>query len=180
MRRSRLGSSDTHTRRWRVGAVAGVAVLIVGIGLGVASADEEPATVSCPQVTVGVAVPAQQQAEVQRNLELLNTQITEANKRLRDTVGQGGPNFAQNAILGPLRDKRFATINRIETAIGRNAPKPDLNAEGLSTCTLNGTKAAGPAQPTTVPTTTVPTTTVPTTTVPTTTDPPAAGPDRHR
>jgi len=56
---------------------------------------------------------------------------------LKTTVGQGGKNFIQNAILGPLADKRFATINRIETAIGRNAAKPNLNAEGLSKCGLN-------------------------------------------
>ena len=110
---------------------------MVGVGLGVASAAESVPTVSCPQLTNLPAVPAQAQAEVQRNLELLNTQIGEANNRLRTSVGQGGPNFVRNAILGPLADKRFATINRIETAIGRNAAKPDLNAEGLQTCTLN-------------------------------------------
>jgi endoglucanase len=60
---------------------------------------------------------------------------------LRTTVGQGGARFIDNAILGPLKDKRFATINRIETAIGRNAPKPNLNAEGLSACKLNKTSA---------------------------------------
>ena len=74
---------------------------------------------------------------MQRNLELLNTQIAEANKRLVTSVGQGGPNFIQNAILGPLKDKRVATINRIATAIGRNAAKPDLNVQAVATCTLN-------------------------------------------
>ncbi|MEU4239620.1 glycoside hydrolase family 5 protein [Actinoplanes sp. NPDC026619] len=140
MYRSRSGSGSTFgrlkMRRWQIGAVAGVAVVVVGVGLGVASADAAVPTVNCPPVAVN-AVPAQQQADVQRNLELLNTQINEANQRLRTTVGQGGANFIQNAILGPLKDKRFATINRIETAIGRNAAKPDLNAEGLSACTLN-------------------------------------------
>ena len=135
--RSRFTRSGKNARRWQIGAVAGVAVVIAGIGLGVASADEAVPTVNCPAVAVGAAVPAQAQAEVQRNLQLLNTQINEANNRLRTTVGQGGPNFIQNAILGPLADKRFATINRIETAIGRNAAKPNLNAEGLKTCTLN-------------------------------------------
>jgi endoglucanase len=145
---SKFGRSRTQERRWRIGAIVGVAVLVVGIGLGVASADEAVPTVNCPQVTVGVAVPAQQQADVQRNLQLLNTQISEADNRLRTTVGEGGANFIQNAILGPLKDKRFATINRIETAIGRNAPKPDLNAEGLSACTLNNaTEAAATAAP---------------------------------
>ncbi|GAA2619582.1 hypothetical protein Adu01nite_51300 [Paractinoplanes durhamensis] len=138
-------------RRWQIGAVAGVAVVVVGVGLGVASADEAVPTVNCPQVAIKVAVPAQQQADVQRNLELLNTQITEANNRLKSTVGQGGKDFIQNAILGPLKDKRIATINRIETAIGRNAAKPDLNAEGLAPCTLNQGGGASAAQPTAVP-----------------------------
>ena len=138
-------------RRWQVGAVVGVVVVVVGTGLGFASAAQTVPTVNCPQVTIGVAVPPQQQADVQRNLQLLNTQIAEANNRLRTTVGQGGPNFIQNAILGPLRDKRLATINRIETAIGRNAAKPDLNAEGLSTCTLNQGGAASRQQNTDIP-----------------------------
>ncbi|MBM2620968.1 hypothetical protein JIG36_36260 [Actinoplanes sp. LDG1-06] len=144
-------SSSKNTRRWQIGAVAGVAVAMVGVGLGVASAAESVPTVNCPTLTNLPAVPAQAQAEVQRNLELLNTQISEANNRLRTSVGQGGANFIQNAILGPLADKRFATINRIETAIGRNAAKPNLNAEGLKTCTLNEDGGNSAQQPTDVP-----------------------------
>jgi len=143
MDRSNFSLGRLKVRRWQAYAVAGVAVVVVGAGLGIASASETVPTVNCPQVAVNVAVPAQQRADVQNNLKLLNTQIDEANQRLRTTVGQGGPNFINNAILGPLKDKRFATINRIETAIGRNAPKPNLNAEGLSACKLN--KAAAPA-----------------------------------
>ncbi|WP_103337833.1 hypothetical protein [Amycolatopsis sp. CA-126428] len=90
--------------------------------------------ISCPDVASKLpAIPAQAQAEVQRNLELLNTQIAEANNRLQTTVGQGGPNFVQNAILGPLEDKRVATINRIATAIGRNAAKPQ-GLDALAPC----------------------------------------------
>ena len=90
--------------------------------------------ISCPDVARRPpARPAQAQAEVQRNLELLNTQIAEANNRLKTTVGQGGPNFVQNAILGPLEDKRVATINRIATAIGRNAAKPQ-GLDALAPC----------------------------------------------
>ena len=162
----------TRMRNWPRLAVAGIAVAAVGVGLGVASAGESkptaarPAsvpTVNCPAVRIGVAVPAQQQADVRRNLELLNTQIAEADNRLRTTVGQGGPDFIRNAILGPLKDKRFATISRIEIAIGRNAPKPDLNAARLSACTLNAalpaktapaaTKPAKTAEPVVRPTT---------------------------
>ncbi|SDS13025.1 hypothetical protein [Actinoplanes derwentensis] len=139
MKRYRSNAGGSNTRRWRVAGVAGVAVALVGAGLGVAAAaDNAIPTVNCPTVADKLgAVPAQAQAEIARNLELLNTQITEANNRIRTTQGQGGAAFIQNAILGPLKDKRFATINRMETAIGRTIAKPDLNAEGLSTCSLN-------------------------------------------
>ncbi|MET7912225.1 hypothetical protein ABZU45_30555 [Streptomyces avermitilis] len=94
-------------------------------------------TISCPDVASQLpAIPASAQAEVDRNLALLDTQIAEANKRLVDTVGQGGANFVQNAILGPLADKRIATVNRIATAIGRTAEKPQ-GLDSLAACTLN-------------------------------------------
>ncbi|WP_326761349.1 hypothetical protein [Streptomyces phaeochromogenes] len=102
-----------------------------------------PGTVSCPAVAPSLpAIPASAKAEVDRNLALLDTQIAEANKRLVDTVGQGGANFAQNAIIGPLKDKRVATINRIATAIGRTAAKP-TGLDSLAACTLNAGGAAG-------------------------------------
>ncbi|MFI1993491.1 hypothetical protein [Actinoplanes sp. NPDC020271] len=149
MYRSKINKS----RRWQIVAVVGVAVTLAGIGLGVASAAEQKAipTVNCPDVKINVSVPAQAQNEVNQNLALLKTQIDEANKRIVSTQGQGGANFIQNAILGPLKDKRFSTINRIETAIGRNAPKPNLNAAGLSACTLNqnGNGGGATAAPTT-------------------------------
>ncbi|TPQ22342.1 hypothetical protein [Streptomyces sporangiiformans] len=101
-----------------------------------------PGTVNCPAVDGSLpAIPASAQAEVDSNLAQLDTQIAEANKRLVDTVGQGGPNFVQNAILGPLEDKRVAALNRIETAIGRAAEKPE-GLEALAACTLNAGGAA--------------------------------------
>ncbi|MCX5556276.1 hypothetical protein [Streptomyces sp. NBC_00038] len=109
-----------------------------------------PGTVNCPAVAPSLpAIPASAKAEVDRNLTLLNTQIAEANKRLVDTVGQGGANFVQNAILGPLKDKRVATINRIATAIGRTAAKP-VGLDSLAPCALNaagGGAAATPSAP---------------------------------
>ncbi|MEV0172340.1 hypothetical protein AB0I00_14645 [Streptomyces sp. NPDC050803] len=112
-----------------------------------------PGTISCPDVRSKLpAVPASARAEVDRNLTLLNTQIQEANQRLVNTVGQGGPNFVQNAILGPLASKRTATIDRIAISIGRTAAKPQgLNS--LATCTLNatGTNAGGGAKATPTP-----------------------------
>ncbi|MEV8555852.1 hypothetical protein AB0478_05165 [Streptomyces sp. NPDC051917] len=104
-----------------------------------------PGTISCPDVATKLpAVPASAQAEVDRNLALLQTQIQEADKRLQTTVGQGGPNFVNNAILGPLKDKRTSTIDRIAIAIGRTTTKP-TGLDSLAACTLNasGTSAAG-------------------------------------
>ncbi|MFD8738823.1 hypothetical protein ACFV06_28495, partial [Streptomyces sp. NPDC059618] len=93
-------------------------------------------TITCPDVASRLpAVPASAKAEVDRNLALLNTQIAEANKRLVDTAGQGGPNFVQNAILGPLKDKRVSTIDRIAISIGRTAAKP-TGLDTLAACTL--------------------------------------------
>ncbi|MEU9152015.1 hypothetical protein AB0D59_16050 [Streptomyces sp. NPDC048417] len=122
-----------------------------------------PSTITCPDVASQLpAIPASAQAEVDRNLTLLQTQIQEANKRLVDTVGQGGPNFVNNAILGPLKDKRVATVNRIATAIGRTAAKPTgldalapctLNASGTGTDTGSGT-ATGTASASATPSTT--------------------------
>ncbi|GAA1636400.1 glycoside hydrolase family 5 protein [Actinoplanes couchii] len=186
MDRARSPRSRAGARRWQIGAVAGAAVVLVGAGLGVASAGEAgktgsaAPTVACPQVSLGVAVPAPQRAEIERNLELLNTQIAEANKRIIDTAGQGGDQFIQNAILGPLQSRRFATIERMETAIARNAARPDLGAEKLSVCTL-AEDGGGAAQPTAsfstapsdAPPTTAPPTTAPPTTAPTATTPPA-------
>ncbi|MFJ3671776.1 hypothetical protein ACIPSE_35500 [Streptomyces sp. NPDC090106] len=102
-----------------------------------------PGTITCPDVASQLpAIPATAQAEVDRNLTLLQTQIDEANQRLIDTVGQGGANFVQNAILGPLEDKRIAVVNRIATAIGRTADRPQ-GLEALAPCTLNADGAAG-------------------------------------
>jgi hypothetical protein len=141
-------------RRWQIAGVAAVAVTIVGVGLGVASASESTAsTIACPGVAEALpAVPAQSQAEVERNLALLNTQIDEANKRLASSAGQGGANFVQNAILGPLKDKRVSTIDRIVISIGRHADKPSLDENTLATCTVKTGGAAPASDATTVPT----------------------------
>ncbi|MEV4314749.1 DUF1996 domain-containing protein [Actinocrispum sp. NPDC049592] len=94
-------------------------------------------TINCPTVRDKLpGIPAQAVDEVDRNLTLLDKQIAEANQRLVATQGQGGANFVDNAILGPLKDKRIATIDRITIAIGRNAPRP-TGLDRLAPCTLN-------------------------------------------
>ncbi len=90
----------------------------------------------CPDVASRLpAIPAQAKAEVDRNLALLGTQIAEAERRLATSQGEGGPNFVQNAIVGPLRDKRTATIDRITIAIGRSAAEPQ-GLGALAPCSL--------------------------------------------
>src|SRR5947208_3125202 len=112
-----------------------VAVALVGAGLhfsagsaeesntvGLSASLTSAVTVNCPDVSGKLPdIPAGAQAEVTRNLTLLDTQIAEADARLAKIAvkPEGGPAFIQNAILGPLKDKRVATINRIETAIDR-------------------------------------------------------------
>ncbi|HZF89232.1 hypothetical protein [Streptomyces sp.] len=104
-------------------------------------------TIACPDVASRLpAVPASARAEVDRNLALLRTQIAEANKRLAETVGQGGPNFVQNAILGPLASKRTAAIDRIAISIGRTTAKPQ-GLGSLAACTLRAGGGAGTAAP---------------------------------
>ena len=99
--------------------------------------------ITCPDVASKLpAVPASAKAEVDRNLQLLNTQLQEANNRLATSQGQGGPNFVQNAILGPLKDKRVATIDRMAIAIGRTAAKPQ-GLDALAPCTLGQQTGTG-------------------------------------
>ncbi|MFC0436233.1 hypothetical protein [Kutzneria buriramensis] len=131
-------------RKFRVAAVAVGAVVAVGGVVvaatshgGTANAAAAVPTVVCPSVQDKLpAIPAASQAEVTRNLNLLNTQIAEADKRLVTTQGQGGPNFINNAILGPLKDKRVSTIDRIAISIGRHAAKP-TGLDSLAPCTLS-------------------------------------------
>ncbi|MDG4828359.1 hypothetical protein O7627_03445 [Solwaraspora sp. WMMD1047] len=161
MRRRRMygGEPAGGSGRWKVVGIVAAAAVIVGGGLGVAAATTSESgssasagTVSCPTVADKLpAAPAAAQAEVTRNLAQLNTQIAEANNRIANSVGQGGPNFVQNAILGPLADKRAATIDRIRIAFNRQGVVVS-GLDGLDTCSLaSGGGAAAPAEPTDVP-----------------------------
>jgi len=139
-----MSRSREISRRAKVAITVGVALALFGTGIGVAAASGESAasTVDCPTVGDKLSgVPESAQAEVSRNLALLNTQIEEANRRLATSQGEGGANFVQNAILGPLKDKRVATIERIAISIGRKGTRPQ-GLESLATCTL-GTGGGG-------------------------------------
>ncbi|EEP72258.1 secreted protein [Micromonospora sp. ATCC 39149] len=117
---------------------------------GVKAAQVANPRIQCPTVRDKLpGVPDQALAEVNRNLDDLDRQISEANERLVTTRGQGGPTFVDNAILGPLRAKRVAVLDRIAIAIGRQAPRPQ-GLETLATCTVDqapGTPAAPSSAP---------------------------------
>ncbi|MEU7476897.1 hypothetical protein AB0A63_13005 [Lentzea sp. NPDC042327] len=147
--------SRAHARpeRGKRRLIAGIAVagtltaVTAAVAFAATGSGDGSQSIACPQPVVP-AVPAQAQAEVQRELVNLDTQIAEANERLRTSAGQGGPNFVQNAILGPLASKRVAALNRIETAIGRVADKPE-GLERFASCGLGQAPAVGPAPVTT-------------------------------
>ncbi|MGW5744060.1 DUF1996 domain-containing protein [Amycolatopsis sp. NPDC003861] len=97
--------------------------------------DKASAQVDCPDVASKLPdVPDQAMDEVNRNLDLLDKQIDEANKRIANGDLKT-PQDIQNAVVGPLKDKRAATIDRIAIAIGRRAAKP-TNLGGLAQCVL--------------------------------------------
>ncbi|MEU5785233.1 DUF1996 domain-containing protein [Micromonospora lupini] len=111
--------------------------------------------IQCPAVRDRLpGVPDQALAEVNRALDDLDRQVSEANERLVTSRGQGGPAFVDNAILGPLRAKRAAVLDRITIAIGRQAPRPQ-GLETLAACTLDKAPAAPAtsAAPSSAPTT---------------------------
>jgi hypothetical protein len=92
--------------------------------------------VQCPTVRDKLpGVPRQALSEVNRDLGELDRQISEANERLVTTHGQGGRNFVDNAVLGPLEANRAAVLDRIATAIGGAAARPQ-GLDSLAGCTL--------------------------------------------
>ncbi|MBI0316134.1 hypothetical protein JBF12_24760, partial [Streptomyces javensis] len=136
-----------HRRRILLsGAIGGITCAAVVVGAAMAGQDgsgdagastKAASAISCPAVTGSLPeIPAEARAEVDRNLALLDTQLAEANKRLSTSQGEGGPNFVQNAILGPLADKRKSTLDRIAISIGRHAEKP-AGLDALAECTLS-------------------------------------------
>lgn len=95
-----------------------------------------PPTIVCPDPNGAVGpVPTPARAEVTAELADLDTQIADANRRLRAQENPGDPNFVRNAILGPLTSRRVAALDRIAIAIGRYGPKP-IGLERFAPCTV--------------------------------------------
>ncbi|MFE6130497.1 hypothetical protein ACFQ6Q_19920, partial [Streptomyces sp. NPDC056437] len=95
-------------------------------------------TIECPEVANALpGVPVEARTEVDRELALMDSQITEAYAKFADQKEQiqRDPQLAENAILNPLKDKRQASIDRIATAIGRGGEKPQ-GMDELAPCSL--------------------------------------------
>ncbi|MER6524505.1 DUF1996 domain-containing protein [Streptomyces sp. NPDC001508] len=113
------------------------------------AAAAQVATISCPDVGQKLTnVPNAARSGVATELAKLDKQITEAYARLASTrqAQQNDANFVQNAIVGPLKEKRAATIDRIRIGIQRVGGSFDTSLAQLSACTTqsaNQTNAGG-------------------------------------
>jgi Domain of unknown function (DUF1996) len=107
------------------------------------AATAQVATISCPDVQQKLTnVPNAARYGVARELANLDRQITEAYNRLASTrdAQAKDPSFVQNAIVGPLKDKRSSTIDRIRIDIQRVGGSFDNALGQLAACT---TQTAG-------------------------------------
>ncbi|GAA2312806.1 hypothetical protein GCM10010431_36390 [Streptomyces kunmingensis] len=106
------------------------------------------ATIDCPDVGTSLPdVPDGARGRVDGELATLDSQITEAYQRLASnrTAAAQDPNFVQNSILGPLKDKRGAVLDRIGQDIRRSGGRPPQGLDGMAPCT--GRPSEQPQQP---------------------------------
>ncbi|MGA5276639.1 DUF1996 domain-containing protein [Streptomyces cellulosae] len=97
------------------------------------------ATIDCPDVATQLTeVPDQARAEVDRELANLDAQIAEAYKRLGESADaiRQDPGFAENAIAGPLKDKRAAVLARIGAAIETAGAERPQGLDDLAGCAV--------------------------------------------
>ncbi|MGA5340063.1 DUF1996 domain-containing protein [Streptomyces griseoincarnatus] len=97
------------------------------------------ATIDCPDVATELTeVPDQARAEVDKELANLDAQIAEAYKRLGesgDAIRQD-PGFAENAVAGPLKDKRAAVLARIGAAVEKAGAERPQGLDDLAACAV--------------------------------------------
>ncbi|MFE6533102.1 DUF1996 domain-containing protein [Streptomyces rochei] len=101
------------------------------------SAAAQVATIDCPDVGQQLSgVPDRARGEVDGELATMDSQITEAYQRLATTrrAQAGDPRFVQNTILGPLKDRRKAIIDRIQLEINRAGGQADEDLDRLAGC----------------------------------------------
>ncbi|MFD5226988.1 DUF1996 domain-containing protein [Streptomyces qaidamensis] len=101
------------------------------------SAGAQIATIQCPDVGQKLTdVPDGARQGVDKELANLDKQISEAYTRLASTrqAQAGDAGFVDNAILGPLKSKRVAVIDRIGINIRRVGGQAPGNLEQLAAC----------------------------------------------
>jgi hypothetical protein len=101
------------------------------------AAGAQIATIQCPDVGQKLTdVPDGARQGVDKELANLDKQISEAYTRLASTrqAQAGDPGFVNNAILGPLKSKRVAVIDRIGINIRRVGGQAPGNLEQLAEC----------------------------------------------
>ncbi|MGA5124999.1 DUF1996 domain-containing protein [Streptomyces pseudogriseolus] len=97
------------------------------------------ATVDCPDVATQLtAVPDQARAEVDKELANLDAQIAEAYQRIGESADaiRQDPGFAENAIAGPLKDKRAAVLARIGAAVEKAGGELPQGFDDLAACAV--------------------------------------------
>ncbi|MDQ0796740.1 DUF1996 domain-containing protein [Streptomyces sp. B1I3] len=103
------------------------------------NAGRQMSTIDCPDANIALPdVPGGARPEVDRELAAMDTQITDAYRQFADRKEQiaRDPDLAENAVLGPLRSKRAASLDRIGIAIERTARARPQNLDGLAPCSL--------------------------------------------
>ncbi|MFB8020415.1 DUF1996 domain-containing protein [Streptomyces rubiginosohelvolus] len=109
------------------------------------NAGRQLSTIDCPEAVNGLPeVPDEARGEVDRELAAMDTQITDAYRQFADRKEQiaRDPGLAENAVLGPLRSKRTASLDRIGIAIGRAGERP-AGLESLAGCSLRADDSRG-------------------------------------
>ncbi|WP_432195310.1 DUF1996 domain-containing protein [Streptomyces sp. bgisy027] len=101
------------------------------------STNARVATINCPDVGQKLTkVPRSARRGVAKELALLDKQITEAYTRLAETrqAQAGDANYVDNAILGPLKSKRVATLDRIGININRAGGQRPRGLDRFAQC----------------------------------------------
>ncbi|RZB16252.1 DUF1996 domain-containing protein [Streptomyces sp. F001] len=101
------------------------------------STNAQVATINCPDVGQKLTnVPESARQGVAKELALLDRQITDAYTRLAETrqAQAGDAGYVDNAILGPLKSKRVATLDRIGININRAGGKAPQELDQFAQC----------------------------------------------
>ncbi|MFD6278262.1 DUF1996 domain-containing protein [Streptomyces sp. NPDC060209] len=103
------------------------------------NAARQMSTIDCPDAGIALPdVPDRARPEVDRELAAMDTQITDAYRQFADRKERiaRDPALAENAVLGPLKNKRAASLDRIGIAVERADGGRPGGLEGLAGCSL--------------------------------------------